>query len=95
MPYVSASHLAALANAFVASRGNSICVPTFEGRRGNPVLWPARWFEQLTRLQGDQGARSLLATNLRFVRWVPVSDPGVLVDVDSIEDLVASEDQSP
>ena len=91
MPYVRAAHLAALAEAFVASSGNAICVPTFQGRRGNPVLWPAHWFEQLTRLEGDQGARSLLATHLKSVRWVPVSDPGVLVDIDSSEDLIAAE----
>jgi molybdenum cofactor cytidylyltransferase len=87
MPYVRVSHLAALTEAFVASSGNSICVPTFQGRRGNPVLWPAQWFEQLTCLRGDQGARSLLAAHLRFVHWVPVSDPGILVDIDDAEDL--------
>jgi molybdenum cofactor cytidylyltransferase len=87
MPYVRASHLVALAEAFVASSGNAICVPTFQGRRGNPVLWPAHWFDSLTRLRGDQGARSLIAAHLEHVRWVPVSDPGVLVDIDSSEDL--------
>lgn len=91
MPRVRSSHLVALQEAFIVSSGHAICVPTFQGRRGNPVLWPAPWFGRLTRLRGDQGARSLIAAYSNNVRWVPVSDPGVLVDIDCYEDLIAAE----
>ncbi|WP_397543938.1 nucleotidyltransferase family protein [Roseovarius salis] len=32
------------------------------GRAGHPVILPARLFEQIARLRGDDGARALLAT---------------------------------
>src|SRR5690606_331306 len=60
MPWVRAEHLDALAAAFDPSGPRPICAPVHEGRRGNPVLWPARHFAALTRLSGDTGARLLL-----------------------------------
>ena len=86
MPWVRPEHLEALIAAFGASAGRSICVPTFAGQRGNPVLWPRRHFAGIRALRGDAGARSLLAAHASEVCYVPVSDPGVTRDVDTPED---------
>ncbi len=88
MPLVSAAHLEALLDAFEAE-GGAICVPAFERKRGNPVLWPARHFAEMMALEGDAGARSLLDAHAADVRYVAVADPGVNVDVDTPEALAA------
>jgi molybdenum cofactor cytidylyltransferase len=64
-------------------------VPTWDRKRGNPVLWPARYFGEIGRLAGDAGARSLLDAHAEEISFVPVTDPGVTVDVDTPEALAA------
>ena len=82
MPWVRAEHIDALLDAFSASGANAICVPTWERKRGNPVLWPARCFVEIAALTGDAGARALLERHADSVCHVPVADPGVTRDVD-------------
>jgi molybdenum cofactor cytidylyltransferase len=91
MPWVTGETLAALAAAFAASAGRAICVPTHAGRRGNPVLWPARCFGEIAGLEGDRGARGLLAVHPGEVCYVPVADAGVTRDVDTPEALARAE----
>jgi molybdenum cofactor cytidylyltransferase len=56
------------------------------GRRGHPVGFSAELFSELIALQGDEGARRIVA---RYPsQAVEVDDPGVLIDVDTVEDLV-------
>ena len=47
-------------------------VPTFDGKRGNPVLWSRRFFADLMALQGDVGARHLIGSYPEAVTEVPV-----------------------
>ncbi|MBT9492637.1 MAG: nucleotidyltransferase family protein [Paucibacter sp.] len=55
------------------------------GRRGHPVGFSAELFSELIDLQGDEGARRIVA---RYPsQAVEVDDPGVLIDVDTVEDL--------
>lgn len=39
---------------------DSIIISTCNGKRGNPVLWPACYFKQLLTLEGDEGARQIM-----------------------------------
>ena len=45
---------ALMAAAFDPARGN-IVVPMKGGRRGNPILWPRAFFEEMRQVQGDVG----------------------------------------
>lgn len=55
------------------------------GRRGHPVAFAAELFSELVLLTGDEGARRLLA---RYPsHGLELDDPGVLLDVDTTEDL--------
>lgn len=87
MPWVRTDHIEALIAAFEASGGRSICVPTFGGMRGHPVLWPARHFSEISALTGDRGARALLDAHAGEVCYVPVADAGVTLDVDTPDAL--------
>jgi molybdenum cofactor cytidylyltransferase len=90
MPWVRPAHVEALIAAFEASDERPICVPSFERRRGNPVLWPARHFAAIRALSGDAGARALLEAQAAEVCDVPVADPGVTLDVDTPAALAAA-----
>jgi molybdenum cofactor cytidylyltransferase len=83
MPFVASSTLQALADAIVAGAG--IAAPLFDGRRGNPVAFGALHRDALLLLDGDQGARRLLTTCP--VSAIEVLDPGILRDIDSLDDL--------
>jgi len=89
MPQVDAALLDRLIAAFDPERGALIVVPTIEGRRGNPVLWSRRFFPDLRQIQGDVGARHLIASYAEAVVEVPVSGESAFVDVDTPESLSA------
>jgi molybdenum cofactor cytidylyltransferase len=86
MPKVTAAHVRALTGAFMPG---GICVPVFEGRRGNPVLLSRRFFQALQGLVGDKGARGLIAGHAELVAEIAVADDGILIDVDTPEALRA------
>jgi molybdenum cofactor cytidylyltransferase len=58
-------------------------VPVCQGRRGHPVGFSARYREGLLDLDGDEGARRLLAADPGKVRWLAVDDAGICRDVDT------------
>ena len=70
-------------------RGRAVCVPTWEGRRGHPVLFASRFFPELRLLDGDVGARAVIEEHAGVVCQVPMDDRGVTVDVDTPEALAA------
>jgi molybdenum cofactor cytidylyltransferase len=84
MPRIEAPHLDRLIEAFAPG---AIVVPVHEGRQGNPVLWPRRRFAELLQLEGDAGAKRLIAAHPQDVREVAVGDDAILSDVDTPEAL--------
>jgi len=64
-----------------------IVLPTFQDRRGNPVLFDRSLFEELMAIEGDQGGRSL------FTRYpleqVELTDAAVIQDIDTVSDYEA------
>nr|WP_308633628.1 nucleotidyltransferase family protein [Massilia sp. YIM B02443] len=85
MPFVDPSTLRLLAAAI--GEGADIAAPLFEGRRGNPVAFGAVHRDALLALDGDQGARRLLASHP--VTAIDVHDSGILRDIDAPGDLPA------
>ena len=86
-PGVRSDDIRALLDAYEQGDADSVLAPFFEGRRGHPVLWPRRYFERLSALRGDQGARSVLEDPQVQCVAVPVDHSGVVRDVDRPEDL--------
>ena len=88
MPRLTSLLLVGLASAFDESGRRRVVFPvTAGGDQRNPVLWPRRYFQKLTELSGREGAKELLqSTGLECVA-VPVDDPAILEDVDTLEDL--------
>lgn len=91
MPRVTSSHLDRMIAAFDPIDA-PIVVPTCERKRGNPVLWAARYFPELRQLRGDVGARSLLEQHGEQVTFLALEDPAILLDVDTPQALAALRD---
>jgi molybdenum cofactor cytidylyltransferase len=89
MPQVSSQLIDRLVDAFDPERGSLVVVPTIDGKRGNPVVWSRRFFPDLTKLEGDVGARHLIKSYAEVVTEVPVKDAAALTDVDTPEALRA------
>jgi molybdenum cofactor cytidylyltransferase len=85
-PHVSIRTIDALINQFRLNR-RAITVPTFEGRRGHPVLFASDVFAELqAAATNDQGARAVVRRDPTRVLTVPVADRAVLEDIDTPQD---------
>jgi molybdenum cofactor cytidylyltransferase len=89
MPLIDAHLLDRLIAAFAPDRGMLIAVPISDGSRGNPVLWSRRFFGELMSLEGDIGARNLIAQHTEVVAEVAVEDQGAFLDIDTPQALAA------
>jgi molybdenum cofactor cytidylyltransferase len=89
MPGVSAQLVDKLIAAFDPGEDRAICLATRNGRRGNPVLWARRFFPEMLAIEGDTGARHLLAQYGESVCEVEAADDGPLIDIDTPEALAA------
>jgi molybdenum cofactor cytidylyltransferase len=93
MPGIAASVIDRLIAAFDPLEGRAICLPTWRGKRGNPVLLARRFFAELQAIAGDVGARALIGEYPEAVCEVAMETltggEAVLSDVDTPEALAA------
>lgn len=82
-PQVPVSLVTALVEAH-ATTLSPLVAPFVRGRRANPVLFDRLTFQDLMKLRGDSGGRSLFSRYL--VARVSWEDENLLLDVDSEED---------
>jgi CTP:molybdopterin cytidylyltransferase MocA len=75
----------ALAAAF-SEIGAPILAPTYQGRRGHPVIFHRALFPELLEEELPQGARSVIQRYRTRRVEVPVDDPGILIDIDTPAD---------
>ena len=85
-PAVTATVLDRLIRAFEAS-DRTICLPTREGQRRNPVVFGACHFSALRALTGDAGGRAVIEANPEEVIAVPFDDELPFRDIDREDDL--------
>lgn len=85
MPYVQSQTVKAVVSACEAEK---IVVPVFiendgSEQLGHPVLFAKQFFSELAMLNGDIGARFILRQHASAVISLPVSDAGILRDIDT------------
>jgi len=79
----------ALVNQLVSvweERGRGIVVPTFEGRRGHPMIFDAAYREEVLTQFDDEGLRGLLHARVDDVFEFAVDISAILEDMDYPED---------
>jgi molybdenum cofactor cytidylyltransferase len=88
MPLLSPALIDTLVAAFDAEAGARIVyAAATDGAQRNPVLWPARHFGALNRLDGAAGGKALLAAHAAEGKAVPVAPDWRLADIDTRADL--------
>ena len=90
MPGVTTPLIDKLIAAFDPADGCAICVAARQGKRGNPVLWARQFFPEIMALEGDVGAKHLMAMNDELVCEIEADDDGPLMDIDTPEALAAA-----
>jgi len=89
MPRLQTHQLEKLISAFSPDDGRSVCVPTFNGQRGNPVLWGRTVFSEIENVSGDVGARHLIGEYEDTVCEVAMDNDAIFIDVDTPEAMAA------
>jgi molybdenum cofactor cytidylyltransferase len=86
-PLIKAELIRELVREFFQCRGEVMCIaPEYKGQRGHPVILPKELFPQVFALEGDTGARGLLAAFP--LRVISATDDSCLTDVDTPESYV-------
>jgi len=86
MPFVPGEIVSTLTTRLKA--GDAIVAPTYQGQRGHPVGFSRALYPALSALTADQGARGILEQNAGHLSLIPNTDPGVLRDIDTPNDLL-------
>jgi molybdenum cofactor cytidylyltransferase len=87
-PLPSPAILDGLVRAFGLDDRRPIVVPSYNGQRGNPVLFGRALFPELMQVTGDQGARGVVASRPELVQLVEHPFP-VPPDVDTLQEYEA------
>ena len=97
MPLVSVEILRTLIGAHLAcvDHQRRITLPSWEGKRGNPVVWGSAFFSQLKQLRGDFGGRKLLQRHYAAHNSVEFTTSVIFQDIDTPADLEAVVSKHP
>lgn len=71
-----------------AAHPDAICALGFEGRRGNPMIFPAALFPELLSLTGEKGGGVVLRAHPQLLRLTEAASAEELRDVDTPDDLL-------
>ena len=67
----------------------SIVAPSFDGRRGHPVLLSRPEWEAILELDEGKTLRDFLNARPEMIHHLEVSDPGIVLDLDTPEDYAS------
>ena len=84
MPLIKPDTIRAVADAI--ERGAAFAMPQHQGQRGHPVGIHSRFRADLHALEGDAGARAMIAEHENELQLIETDDSGVLIDIDTIAD---------
>ncbi len=88
MPLISSEIITKILESYEEISANqTIIVPTYQKRRGHPVLFAKQHFEELAQLNGDIGARSVLQKNSSQIQFIEIDSPYILTDIDTKEEF--------
>lgn len=65
-----------------------IIVPTYQGRRGNPIIFSTRYKQELIKLKGDVGGRQILRQYPDDILEVAVHSESINLDINTMYDYL-------
>ncbi len=85
-PLISATLVQDLIEHFYKSK-KPIVLPTYDGRRGHPVIFAASLYQELLRAPLDTGARAVVWAHASEVEEVPTNEEGCVLNLNDPETL--------
>jgi molybdenum cofactor cytidylyltransferase len=64
-------------------QGTGIFIPSFDNRRGHPILLPARYRDEIGALGADATMRDFMRAHAAEIRHLPVESDAILRDMDT------------
>ena len=83
MPKIQPEHINQLIENFDPLRGWEICIPTNNGKRGNPVLIGSRFFPYIFETSGDFGAKQVMKQHSDKIVEVEIGTSDIHFDIDT------------
>jgi len=88
MPFIPAAVIQEIAE--TVANGESICAPIYQGQRGHPVGFSVTLADELLRLNGDNGAKSIITKYKNDAYFISCDSRGILQDIDFPEDIYSN-----
>lgn len=91
VPFIKISTIKLLVNTLpTACRDDCILIPRYCGKGGHPIVLAGSLVrEAISIREAEQGLRGLILRHKEHVSYLDVEDRGVVVDIDTPEDLAA------
>ncbi|MBR0518379.1 nucleotidyltransferase family protein [bacterium] len=84
MPKISLETISKLINFYKTNQEN-IIIPTLNDKRGNPTIFPSRFYIELQKLNADKGGSIVIKNNPKFVKEIEVETDEIFFDIDNKE----------
>jgi len=84
MPFITPSSYGRIA---AELQPDTIVIPQYQHKPGNPVGFGRDFYPALRQLQGDSGGRHIIASHPQRVTKLDLEDPALLMDIDTPKDL--------
>ena len=83
MPKIQPEHINRIIENFDPLRGREICIPTNNGKRGNPVLIGSCFFPHIFEASGDFGAKQVMKNHPEKIVEVEIGTSDIHFDIDT------------
>ncbi|MBA7674753.1 Nicotine blue oxidoreductase [subsurface metagenome] len=93
-PFIYSKTIDSLIEAFFR-HNKGIIIPTYQGRRGHPVIFAIKYKEELLKLTGDIGGRQIIKRHSEDVVEMPVDSESINVDIDTLSDYYSKISAAP
>lgn len=84
-PLIPSSVISKIIEAYKQT-GKGIILPVYNKRRGHPILIDIKYRDEVKQINPDMGLRALIHNHGEDILEVEVDSPGILKDIDTIED---------
>ncbi len=85
-PLITSGLVATLVEQFYSSQ-RRIVIPTYNGKRGHPVIFASSLYDELLAAPEEQGARAVVWRHAKDVLEVPTDEEGVVLNLNDPETM--------
>ncbi|MBI3646520.1 MAG: nucleotidyltransferase family protein, partial [Acidobacteriales bacterium] len=85
-PLITAALVGTLVEEFYATK-KRIVIPTYNGKRGHPVIFASSLYDELLAAPPTQGARAVVWAHAKEVLEIPTDEEGVVLNLNDPETM--------